>query len=392
MTVESVSFRDFRNLSETLSFGSGVNLLLGVNGEGKTNIAEGVWLFSAGKSFRGATDREMIRFGAASAELSLVYTSEGRQNELKMVLRPDERREIYKNGIRLRRTADIIGDFSAVAFTPATLGVISEGPSERRRFADIAISQLKPSYMRALMNYNAALSERNACLKLVRAGEATDYQLLEWECMMAPDGARVTAERKKYIERLAPVAAEEFSRITGGKETLTVGYLPSGGLLERETSETAENLKTWNRREPYGSVDRMELFKLENALLQKTYDNRKRDVREGSSSIGPHRDELIININGKSARDYASQGQKRSAALALKAAECRIVREETGEEPVVILDDVFSELDAARRRYVLDSLSKGQSIITSCETARLGRAAKGRVFAVKAGTATVVKE
>ncbi len=388
MKVNSVSYKDFRNLNTELHFSDGVNLLLGKNGEGKTNIAEGIWLNSAGKSFKNATDKEMICFGKQKSEIVLNYTSESRENELRTVLNYDGGREIYVNGVRLRRTADMIGLFFAVMFTPLTLSMIEDGPAERRRFTDIAISQLKPAYLRSLMTYNAALSERNACLKLVRDKKATDYQLLAWECMMAPDGARVIGERKMYLKRLAEIAAEEYEKITGGKEKLTCHYQSCGGQLEAKIDEVSKEIKPWNRKEPYGSVNKMELFPIENGLLQKVFDSRKRDLKEGTTTIGPHRDDFEIFIDGRLARDFASQGQKRSAVLALKAAECRIIKEEIGEDPVVILDDVLSELDSARRKYVLDSLSTGQTIITSCEAARLGRAAKGKVFIVNGGVAT----
>ncbi|MBR2327311.1 MAG: DNA replication/repair protein RecF [Clostridia bacterium] len=388
MRADKISFKNFRNLNTELEFSEGVNLLLGKNGEGKTNIAEGIWLNSAGKSFKNATDKEMIRFGSETGEIILNFTAADRQNELRTVLHYDGGREIYLNGVRLRRTADMIGYFFAVMFTPLTLSMIEDGPSERRRFADIAISQLKPAYLRSLMTYNAALSERNACLKLVRDKKATDYQLLAWECMMAPDGARVIGERKMYLKRLSEIAAEEYEKITGGKEKLTCHYQSSGGQLEAEIAKASEALKAWNRREPYGSVDRMELFPIENGLLQKIYNNRKKDIKEGSTSLGPHRDDFEIFIDGRLARDFASQGQKRSAVLALKAAECRIIKEEIGEDPVVILDDVLSELDSARRKYVLSNLSAGQTVITSCEAAKLIRVEKGRVFSVKEGKAT----
>lgn len=391
MKVNSISYKDFRNLNTELEFSDGVNLLLGKNGEGKTNIAEGIWLNSAGKSFKNATDKEMIAFGKQKAEIVLNYTSESRKNELRTVLNYEGGRDIYVNGVKIRRTADMIGLFFAVMFTPLTLSMIEDGPSERRRFTDIAISQLKPAYLRSLMTYNAALSERNACLKLVRDKKATDYQLLAWECMMAPDGARVIGERKMYLKRLSEIAAEEFEKITGGKEKLTCHYQSCGGALEERIDSVSKAVKPWNRKEPYGSVDRMELFPIENGLLQKIYDSRKRDLKEGTTTVGPHRDDFEIYINGRLARDFASQGQKRSAVLALKAAECRIIKEEIGEDPVVILDDVLSELDAARRKYVLGNLSSGQTIITSCEARSLVKLEKGKVFYVEKGVATEKK-
>ena len=390
MKAFSVTFKNFRNLNTSLSLNEGVNLLIGKNGEGKTNIAEALWLNCAGKSFKNATDKEMIRFGESEAEINLDYETAGRRHHLRTVLHSDKTREIYLNGLKIKKISDAVGFFSSVLFTPSTLGIIEDGPSERRRFVDIAISQLKPAYMRSLMTYNNALAQRNAFLKLFKNKEVTEYQLLAWECMMAPDGARVIGERKKYLERIDEIASAEFQKITKGKETLSVRYISGNGQFEKEVSETALKLKKWNRLEPYGAIDRMELFEIENALLHKIYDNRKKDLKEGSSSIGPHRDDIEILINGKSARDYASQGQKRSAVLAIKAAECKIIEEETGEPPVVILDDVLSELDAVRRKYVLENITTGQTVITSCETARHGKAAKGKVFEIKEGVATEI--
>ena len=221
MKVNSISYKDFRNLNTELEFSDGVNLLLGKNGEGKTNIAEGIWLNSAGKSFKNATDKEMIAFGKQKAEIVLNYTSESRRNELRTVLNYEGGRDIYVNGVKIRRTADMIGLFFAVMFTPLTLSMIEDGPSERRRFTDIAISQLKPAYLRSLMTYNAALSERNACLKLVRDKKATDYQLLAWECMMAPDGARVIGEMLAY-DIVEQFLTHEFE---GGRHAVRVDMM-----------------------------------------------------------------------------------------------------------------------------------------------------------------------
>lgn len=368
-----LSAKNFRNLDLTLTFDGRVNVISGENAQGKTNIVEAIWLMSAGKSFRTSRESELISFSADSAELSLYYTSGGRQNRIDLVLRGSRPREIYLNGVRKKRMADILGSFYAVIFTPFHLSLIKDGPAERRRFVDTAMCQLKPAYLKSLGTYNRLLDQRNALLKQIREGRARAGDLAVWEERLALEGARVIAGRKGYLTRLMEKASEEHGMISGGKEELGFSYITLSGHAGRE-------LTALEGEAPDAGIKELALY-----LLKRLESHRERDIREGVTTTGPHRDDIDITINGKSARLYGSQGQCRSAVLAMKAAECGIIEEETGEAPVLLLDDVLSELDVKRKRYILGRFSKSQLFITCCDERNLKSVPDRSVFRIVNG-------
>lgn len=333
MKVLELRASGFRNL-ETLRFSpcGGLNAVTGENAQGKTNLLEAMWLFTGGRSFRGARDQELVRAGAQEARLSLTFFSGGREQRAELTLRGGARQAVL-NGVAKRGMAELIGRFCAVVFSPEHLSLVKGGPAERRAFLDSALCQAKPSYAIAYARYRRTLNQRNALLKDIARHPELEDTLPIWDDRLCRSGAVLIRERRAYLERFAPRASAHYAGIAHGREELRLTYEPSCG------GDMAESLRR--------------------ALRE--------DIRFGHTSVGPHRDDIGIEIGGMAARLYASQGQQRSAVLAMKLAEAAVLAEACGEEPVVFLDDVLSELDGSRQLYLLSSLSGRQSFLTGCE-------------------------
>ena len=333
MKVLELRASGFRNL-ETLRFSpcGGLNAVTGENAQGKTNLLEAMWLFTGGRSFRGARDQELVRAGAQEARLSLTFFSGGREQRAELTLRGGARQAVL-NGVPKRGMAELIGRFCAVVFSPEHLSLVKGGPAERRAFLDSALCQAKPSYAIAYARYRRTLNQRNALLKDIARHPELEDTLPIWDDRLCRSGAVLIRERHAYLERFAPRASAHYAGIAHGREELRLTYEPSCG------GDMAESLRR--------------------ALRE--------DIRFGHTSVGPHRDDIGIEIGGMAARLYASQGQQRSAVLAMKLAEAAVLAEACGEEPVVFLDDVLSELDGSRQLYLLSSLSGRQSFLTGCE-------------------------
>ena len=350
MIVNSATFRDFRNLrDETIGFSPSVNVLWGMNAQGKSNILEGIWYFARGRSFRGAHDRDMIRNGAPAAAVSVSVGREG--NQYPVVLGAElyhtGKKRLTRSGAPLSSVSEMIGNLRAVLFCPAHLSVVSGGPAERRSFLDVAIAQLDPGYIADLSLYRAALAHRSALLKKHAAGGTVTTEEWEvWADRMSDAGARIAECRAKYVEKLSRFVSAFFEEMTEGRETPSVSY--RSHLLPQDGEEF--------------TVDRGRA-----ALFEKLTTNVERESAAGATLWGVHTDDVRLTLDGNDARLFASQGQQRSFALAMKLSEGEISRELSGEYPVFLLDDVFSELDASRRRYIMDRLSGRQIIVTSCE-------------------------
>lgn len=351
MRVEALELSGFRNLSPlTLSPAPGVNVIYGENGQGKTNLLEALWIFTGGRSFRGAKDGDLIRLHGDKASLSLCFFSEERQQELELRL-GEGKRFVSLNGVKKRASSEIVGKFCAVIFSPEHLSLVKEGPSGRRQFLDSALCQSRPVYAGLLTRYNRTLFQRNALLKdIPRHPELLDT-LEIWDMRLSQLGEEITRERLRYVEALEPAAASAYEGISGGREALGLSY----------------------RKGYEGS--------LSEALLR----SRKEDVRFGHTAAGPHRGDLSISLAGVPARSFGSQGQQRSAVLALKLAETELLRRFTGEEPVILLDDVLSELDSHRQDYLLNHLEGRQVFLTCCSPEPARRLKEGKRFFVEAG-------
>ena len=373
MYCKKISVRNFRNISEAeVTFSEGVNILLGENAQGKTNLLEAIFYPSVGRSFRGAHTPEMIRFGESFAEIDLNFRDAKRDQEIKVRMFRDKQRQIEKNGMKMEKLSDIVGSFRAVLFCPEHLSMIKDGPSQRRSYMDMAISRMAPMYIHSLQKYNYLLHQRNALLKSAYADRSTFDTTIElWSEQLAQEAAFISEMRLKFIRRVSGYVAECFSEMTGERERPTVVFDGSSGQPEEEYLDREKTKEKYYQ------------------LLTSSYD---REISAGATLWGIHKDDLDIRLNGKSARIYGSQGQQRSLALALKLAEGEICREEFGDYPVFLFDDVLSELDGTRREYLIHKIKDKQVILTSCEPSLLSELSDVRRIMVSDGIYTEADE
>ncbi len=337
MFVDEISLNDFRNYEKGyISFTNGLNVIYGGNARGKTNILEAVFLLSAARSHRLARENEMIRFGCKSAKISAKFNSHGRDNLGEIMLFADKKKQIKINKTPIDKTSELIGALNAVMFCPEDLRLIKGSPRERRRMLDLGICQISKRYFHSLSQYIKVLEQRNRLLK----ENSESKSLWVWDEKLADFGSDVIRFRKKYIDNLYERACVVHSDICG--EKLEIKYRCGVPI---EDFEDKEKIK---------SQFCCELKKIS-----------PREKRFGLSLAGPHRDDFDIVINGKEARLYGSQGQQRTAALSLKMGEVGLIRDDIGEMPILLLDDVMSELDDLRQGYILSNIKGVQVIITS---------------------------
>ena len=346
MIVKNIELTSFRNIEyEKLDFHEGVNVIYGDNAQGKTNILEGIYIFARGRSFRASKDKELIKFGKNTAYSLLNFNNSFGDTTLGVEISSQKAKSFYRNNIKVSKTSEIIGEFRSVLFCPSHLGIISDSPSVRRSFIDVAISQLRPVYIKLLSKYNNYLMNKNAVLKREDIDDSKIKELCDiYSEELALICSEISEIRQEYINKLDYYVKVFFKDMTDGKEVPSVKYDANHSLKEGCTKEEI--------RQKY-----LDLYAT----------SREREIKYGSTLYGIHKDDLKIEINGKDARFYASQGQQRSLALAMKMAEGEISREATGEYPVFLLDDVLSELDEKRRQYVMSAIDKRQVIITTCE-------------------------
>jgi len=364
MKAVHITLENFRNIAAAeIDFAPGVNVLWGDNAQGKSNILESVYYFARGKSFRGVPDKLLVRtgFDFAHAALSLRGAGDAYDTELSVTIPQSGRRRITRGGAPLSSVRELLGEFRAVLFCPEHLALVSGAPAERRSFLDIALAQLYPAYVSALTEYTRVLAQRGARLKQAAEGAAVSRD--EWDVyarQLSCRGAEIARFRLSYTARLDAHMKACFADMTGGREVPALTYT---GQQLFEGGGTPED-----------------------ALYRLFTGEVPREVRAGTTLHGVHRDDVEISLNGQRARLYASQGQTRSLALAMKLAEGTLSREIGGEEPVYLLDDVFSELDGERRSYLLSALGDRQVIITSCEPEQaLSRRQDVALFSVRGG-------
>ena len=354
--MEIISFKaeNFRNIKlAEIKPQKETNVFLGENAQGKTNIIEGLWCFTGLKSFRGAKDNELINFDAEQARLFIEFMSEERNQTAEIILSREKNRKIVINGIE-ENSNELLQKFHAVVFSPEHLQLVKSGAEERRRFLNSAISALYPSYRDILKKYKRALKQRNAILKDTKF-EAYMFDFLdEYEKVLARLCSNIIMMRKKYIKRIGEYLPKIYEGISGGKEELSFEYFASAGESEEEIRESFKK-------------------------------SRLEDIRAGVTSVGAHRDDLIFKINGKSARDFGSQGQQRSIVLSLKLSEAELLNEVSGELPIILLDDVLSELDKGRQDYLLNHIKGRQVFITCCEEETANRLENGKLYEISGG-------
>ncbi len=335
MKASNLELYNFRNYEkETVSFGDEVNIIYGDNGMGKTNILEAVYYFSYGRSFR-ASGREIIKEGEKESKITLDFENEERNYKGEIKFLSGKRKEIYLNEIELKKTSELLGNFICVLFTPDELSIIKGLPDERRRFCDSSIIPLRPQFIKELIKYRNLINQKNALLK------SRNYITLDvWNEKIAECGSKIMLMRSSYIERIEKMARDLQKEISGGNENLEMKYNPSV-KMGADLNEIKEN------------------------FITKLHEYEEKEKENCFSMVGVHRDELEFFINGKNAKNYASQGQIRTAVLSLKSAQMEIIKEESGNYPVMLLDDILSELDKKRRDFLISQI-KGKQIIITC--------------------------
>ncbi len=362
MFVNSVELNNFRNIASLkLDAHSGVNVIYGENAQGKTNILESIWLFTGCKSFRGSKDIDFINFNKDIAKIELNFSDNLRKKTSEITF-GDKKKLIKHNGVELKSTGELIGSFYCVIFSPDHLSLIKAGPSERRKFTDTALCQLKPSYAKALAGYKRALVQRNALLKDIHLSTELYDMLDMWDIKLSEFSALVISERLKYLDILSLYSKDIYSGISERKEEISVKYSLCDSLDK--------------------NISKEDLF---NIQLEKLKKARKEDILLKTTTVGPHRDDIEILINSVSARSFGSQGQQRSCALSLKLGESEIIKKITGETPVALLDDVMSELDEKRQDYILNHIKDRQVFLTCCDPSQVMRMCDGKAFLIKGG-------
>lgn len=361
-------------------FADGINVLWGNNAQGKSNILEGIYYFARGKSFRGAKDRELIKFSSGSAKVTMECRRDGAKHDTVLeVTIPDEGRKTITRGGAKITPAEMIGSFRAVLFCPAHLSLVGGGPAERRSFLDVAVSQLSGEYIGLLTRYQRALDQRNALIKAAADGmQIPKDQWAVYAEQLAGYAAAIASVRLSYVGRLEGIMKDYFAGMTSGRETPTLTY-QSHALPEGEAAAGESIAGFLEADGNHAGKDRMIKYLTENI---------DREIAAKTTLHGIHKDDIVLSLNGKEARLYASQGQQRSIALSMKLAEGELSRAATGEYPVFLLDDVLSELDAERRSFVLGALDGRQIIVTSCEPSLFERSGSSAMFEVKGGHAT----
>ncbi len=341
MHISKVRLKNFRNYENTVvNLASGVNFFYGNNAQGKTNLIEGIYFCAFAKSFKFSPDMGFIKFGQEKAEISTSYTTGGKENENSVVIEKNKGKFLEINKVPVRKRVDFIGNLSVVLFSPQEMETIKEGPSYRRKYMDICAGQLRKKYLKALTDYNRTLVQKNKLLK----EENDDGMIDVWNEKLAEYGSIIMWFRSSLVSRIKEIIRPVFEEISEGKEEIKLKYL--------KTFEYDENLNIEGIKKEF-------LNALERA--------KEKEKNEKMSIIGPHRDDLLFFINGKNAKIYGSQGQQKSIVLALKLVQAELFFQQTGEYPVLLLDDITSEFDMGRRKYLIEKLKGKQVVITGTE-------------------------
>lgn len=361
MYITKIYLEQFRNMEEIVLYPcAGINVIYGDNAQGKTNLAEAIWMFTGAKSFRGAKEKEMLRFGSEQTKLHLEFWGGNRHQTAELLIK--NQKTAFLNEIQLESASKLAGHFYAVVFSPTHLSLIKDGPALRRKFLDTALCQIIPKYEANLKEYHRILDQRNALLKDLERFPQLSDTLDIWDQHLAKCGAWLLYCRAQYVKRIRPVAYEVYAGISGEKEHLSMALESSIGANE--------------------DMDREELREL---FLDKLKESRVADIAKRATSCGPHRDDLDLMVNELPLRLYGSQGQQRSCVLALKLAECSVIEELTGESPVILLDDVMSELDSQRRSYLLNRIKGRQVFVTCCDQESVQLLEDGKAFHISSG-------
>ena len=332
MIIESVDLKDYRNYKIlNMNFNPQINIIYGDNAQGKTNILEALYVCATSRSHKGSKDREMIRMGSDEAHIKLNVKKNGLPYRIDMHLKKSKSKGIAVNGQHLKKAAQLLGLLNVVFFSPEDLSIIKNGPSERRRFVDMELCQIDKYYLYNLNQYNKIVNQRNKLLKDFYHNTDISETLHVWDMQLVTYGKQIIERRKEFVDQLNEIIYGIHKNLSGDREELVIVYEPD---------TEAENL--------------------ENDLRI----SREKDIKYKMTSVGPHRDDFSFVVNGVDIRKYGSQGQQRTAALSMKLSEIELVKKVTGDNPVLLLDDVLSELDSNRQNYLLNNIGNIQTIIT----------------------------
>ncbi len=365
MYVTDVKLKNFRNYENgNINFGKGVNIIYGNNAQGKTNILESIYAFTTGKSYRTNKDSEMILFDKEFANIKISFLNSNGINHGEIVLSSDKKKRIKINEVPINKIGELMGFFNAVIFSPEDLNLIKEGPSQRRKFINICISQLRPNYFYYLQQYIKVLNQRNNLLKSLSFNKSLIDTLPIWDEKLIECGSRIILSRLIFIEKIRTIAKEIHINITRNKEDLKIEYRTNVGI-QNYSKDNIEEIK--------------EIFK------KKLERNRKRELNYGMTLIGPHRDDINFFINDMQVKKYGSQGQQRTVVLTLKMAEMELINEELGEYPILLLDDIMSELDKSRQDYIMNNIMDKQVIITCTDINGFNIDKKNYIYRIENG-------
>ena len=333
MYIKNIKIKDFRNYGELeLDFNSKVNFILGQNAQGKTNLLESLYITSMGKSFRTNRDTEMIGFEKNFARVYCEISRDYSDGSVEIIIDRSGKKFVKLDGVKIKKASELLKNVYIVIFSPEDLKIVKDEPEKRRKFIDRELCQINPSYYDSLSNYKKVLLQRNTYLK----EEIVDPSILDiWDMQLAEYGKRVMKHRREFIEKLNCISSEIHGKITDCREKLNIKYAPNIDLKD-------------------------DLYE----IIKKSCDN---DLRQRTTTRGPHKDDLEFYIDGINVRNFGSQGQQRTCALSLKLAEISIIEDDTGEKPVLLLDDVMSELDSMRQKFLIKSLENIQLFITTTE-------------------------
>lgn len=345
MYIKQIILKDYRNYTQDkIEFVTKSNIVIGKNAQGKTNILEAVYFCAFGKSFRTTKDTELIKKGSVAFRIRIDFFKNNRDQIIDIIYRQDQKKQILLNEVPLKNIIELIGCINVVLFSPEDLKLIKGGPSERRRFLDREISHLSKRYIDDLVNYHKILNQRNKLLKSIFFKPSLKKSLDVWDEQLVQFGINVIRKRADFIDKLDKIAKITHKSLTYGKETISVQYFSS--LMTHST---------------------FEYDKIEIEFKKQLINAHEKDIKYGFTSIGPHKDDLIIKIDENDTRKYASQGQQRTAALTLKLSEIKVIEQEIGETPILLLDDVMSELDLERQSLLTQAIKGMQTILTTTD-------------------------
>jgi len=338
MQIKSLKLKNFRNYeSADVEFFSGINLISGKNGQGKTNLVEAAMLCALSKSPRTSRDEDMKKENTFYTETEICLKRDFGEMSIKCIIDDEKGKRFFVNGNEIKKTSELFGNLIAVYFSPNDLTIVSGGPSERRDFIDTDISMISGAYYNLILRYNKVLFQRNKLLKMVYERDKLLDQIGVWNAQLAHLAGLIIKTRKNFIEKLLLPAKEIMQFISKEADELSISYIGA-------KSETAEDI--------------------ENEILKSLENNLERDMELGYTSIGPHRDDIKFELNNHDSRIFASQGQQRSIVLAIKIAEMKVFENEIGEKPILVLDDVFSELDSVRQKKLYEIFGDAQVLMT----------------------------